>query len=110
MLHIFSFVFLCAISSGLFAEPVRLSWNPPVARENGEIFKPTEVAYYLLSIDYGDIEKIFADNVSKDLPLGAHKYEVSVCDINGLCSAKTVKKFAVKPRPNEPKYPSVRAL
>lgn len=110
MLRIFSFFIAMLLATLTFAETVRLAWNPQLMREDGTRMTLSEVSYYVLSVDGGQEEIIKADNVVKDLTAGLHGYTIYVCDINGLCSAKTVKKFAVKPRPNKPKYPSVRAL
>lgn len=89
----------------------RLSWNPPTQREDGSVFLPSEVSYYLLQLNGSPLETVKDNYVEKLLPYGSYSYTVIVCDLNGLCSvASSVKKFTVKTPPKKPLYPSVKIL
>lgn len=89
----------------------RLSWNPPTQREDGSVFLPSEVSYYLLQLNNSPLETIKENYIEKLLPYGNYSYTVIVCDLNGLCSVtSSVKKFTVKTPPKKPLYPSVKLL
>jgi len=108
MLRIFSnLLIVMVLATTAFAETVRLAWNPPVTRENGEKMELSEVSYYVLRLDDKEEEVVKANSILKDLSVGSHSFSVFVCDINGMCSTKTIKNFTVKPQPKKPKYLSV---
>lgn len=94
---------------------VRVSCNPPTNREDGTVFSSSEINFYLIYVTKPDktVKEYRADKCELDLLLdyGDYSHQVTVCDINLMCSAKSsVRKFTVKSPPKKPIYPSARAI
>ena len=73
-----------------------LSWDMPTTREDGRVLELSEIAQITITYSNSDTDtsKIFSltdPSLSSfkidDLPSGSWRFELTVCDIYGICSA-----------------------
>ncbi len=79
-----------------------LSWDLPTTREDGRVLELSEIAQITITYSNSDTDtsNIFSltdTSLSSfkidDLPSGSWRFELTVCDIYGICSAPSAPVF-----------------